>query len=78
MKKRAFTFVILASILWGTSGLFVYALSPLGFTSAQMTFARGSVSFLCYIFRGKSSTNLHLSGINSLYFAPDYLRRPLG
>ena len=47
MKKRAFLFVILASIFWGTSGLFVHALSPLGFTSAQMTFARGIVSFLC-------------------------------
>lgn len=46
MKTKAFIFIALAGILWGTSGLFVSYLAPLGFTSAQMTCAKGIVSFL--------------------------------
>ena len=47
MKTRAFIFIILTGILWGTSGLFVDALAPLGFSSLQMTAMRGVVAFLC-------------------------------
>ena len=47
MKKRAFIYVILAGILWGTSGIFVHYLSPYGFTTIQMTAARGAVCFVC-------------------------------
>ncbi len=42
--KRAFIYIILAGILWGTSGFFVKALSPYGFTAPQMSFFRATVS----------------------------------
>lgn len=45
--KRAFFLVIVACVLWGTSGVFVHYLSPYGFTPLQMTAVRGTVSFLC-------------------------------
>ena len=48
MKKKAFIFIILAGIFWGTSGLFVSALAPKGFTSLQMTATRGVVSLICF------------------------------
>lgn len=47
MKKTAIFYIVLAGVLWGTSGIFVHFLAPLGFTSLQMTTARGLVSFLC-------------------------------
>jgi len=49
MKKKAFAYIILAGILWGTSGLFVAALAPRGFTSMQMTAMRGCVSLICFL-----------------------------
>ena len=42
--KKAFLYIIIAGVLWGTSGLFVHFLSPLGFSSMQMTAMRGGVS----------------------------------
>ena len=45
--KKSFFYIILAGVLWGTSGIFVHYLAPHGFTSLQMTAVRGSVSFLC-------------------------------
>lgn len=47
MIKRAYFYIIAAGILWGTSGLFVAALSPYGFSSLQMTAMRGVVSAVC-------------------------------
>lgn len=47
MKKSGLIYIILASILWGTSGIFVDNLAPYGVTSLQMTFIRGLVSFAC-------------------------------
>lgn len=47
MKKVGLLYITLASILWGTSGIFVDRLSPYGITSLQMTFIRGLVSFAC-------------------------------
>ena len=44
--KKSFVYIILAGVLWGTSGVFVHYLSPYGFTALQMTAVRGSVSFL--------------------------------
>lgn len=44
MKKLALTYIILASVLWGTSGIFVHFLAPFGFSSLQMTFLRALVS----------------------------------
>ena len=45
MKKKAFIFIILAGIFWGTSALFVHTLALFGITSLQMTFIRSLVSF---------------------------------
>lgn len=47
MKKKAIIYIITAGILWGTSGLFVNALAPYGFSALQMTAMRGFVSFIC-------------------------------
>lgn len=47
--KKSFFYIILAGVLWGTSGIFVHYLAPHGFTSLQMTAVRGSVSFLCLV-----------------------------
>lgn len=47
MKKKAFLYIILAGVLWGTSGIFGYVLPNYGFTPLQITAVRGSVSFLC-------------------------------
>lgn len=44
MNKRAFFNIILAGLLWGTSGVFVHFLAPLGFSSVQMTTMRAVVS----------------------------------
>lgn len=49
MKKRAFLYIILAGICWGTSGVFVHFLAPYGFTSFQMTGVRASLSFICIL-----------------------------
>lgn len=46
MKKLAFIYIILAGVLWGTSGIFVHYLVPYGFTSLQMTFLRSTVSLI--------------------------------
>ena len=45
MKKMGLIYIVLASILWGTSGIFVKFLAPYGITSLQMTFIRGLVAF---------------------------------
>ena len=45
MKTKAFIYVIIAGIAWGTSGIFVNFLAPYGYTSLQMTALRGAV---CY------------------------------
>lgn len=49
MKKQAFIFIVLASVLWGTSGLFVNVLAPFGFSSLHMSAMRGGISFLCLL-----------------------------
>lgn len=46
MKKMSFIYIVLASVLWGTSGIFVHYLAPFGFTSLQMTCIRSVVAFL--------------------------------
>lgn len=47
MKKVGLLYITLASILWGTSGIFVDGLAPYGITSLQMTFVRGVIAFAC-------------------------------
>lgn len=46
MKKLALLQIILAGILWGTSGIFVRLLSPIGLSSQQLTFLRSTVAFI--------------------------------
>jgi len=46
MKKQAFMLIVIAGLLWGTSGIFVKFLSPYGFSSLQMTAVRGIISFI--------------------------------
>jgi len=44
MKTKAFIYIVIAGILWGTAGIFVHYLAPFGFSSLQMTAIRGSVA----------------------------------
>lgn len=43
-KRRAVILILIAGVLWGTSGIFVNFLSPIGFTSIQLTAVRATVS----------------------------------
>ncbi len=45
--KKGILYISLASVLWGTSGIFVHYLAPYGVTALQMTFIRALVAFLC-------------------------------
>lgn len=49
MKKSAFFYIALAGVLWGTSGLFSYWLTPFGFKPVQMTTMRGFVSMVLIV-----------------------------
>lgn len=46
MKKLSVLYIVAAGILWGTSGIFVFFLTPFGFTAVQMAAVRGLVSAL--------------------------------
>ena len=77
MKIKAFVYIILAGILWGTSGLFVNFIKPYGLTSLQMTAARGAISFLAMLIYAviysliKKKTGLFkFKPINFLFFVP--------
>lgn len=49
MKKKALLFIILAGILWGTSGLFVNLWSTIGLDPIQITSLRTMMSFPCFL-----------------------------
>lgn len=49
MKIKAFLYIAAACVLWGTSGIFVHYLAPLGYTSLNMTGIRASVAFICML-----------------------------
>ena len=49
MKTKAFLYIVIAGILWGTSGLFVNVMSPLGFSVTQIMSVRGTVSFFAML-----------------------------
>ena len=44
MKKRAVLYIVIAGILWGSSGIFFNLLRPYGFTPLHMTAMRGGVA----------------------------------
>lgn len=46
MKTKAFFYIVIAGVLWGTSGLFVNVMSPLGFSVSQIMSIRGTVSLI--------------------------------
>jgi len=46
MKTKALIYIVIAGVLWGTSGLFVNVMAPFGFSVSQIMSIRGSVSFL--------------------------------
>lgn len=50
MKNKSIFLICLAGILWGTSGLFVNFLAPMGFTTMQMVCMRGTVAAFCMAF----------------------------
>lgn len=47
MKKTSLIYIILAGVLWGTSGIFAKAMSSFGFAPPQMTLIRSVTTFLC-------------------------------
>ena len=50
MKKLAFFYIVLASVLWGTSVIFFNLLSPFGFSPVELTTLRASVASLIMVF----------------------------
>lgn len=46
MKTKAFFYIIIAGVLWGTSGLFVNVMAPYGFSVSQIMSIRGTVSLV--------------------------------
>lgn len=44
--KRSLIYIIIAGILWGSSGVFVHFIAPFGFSSLQMTAVRSFVAGL--------------------------------
>lgn len=39
--------IVISGVLWGTSGIFVHYIAPLGFSSLQMSAVRSTVSLIC-------------------------------
>ncbi len=79
MRKKSRIFVILAGILWGTTGIFVKLLSEYGFNSVSLTSFRGLIAFTCIAvfcllrdrsaFRIKKADRLLYAGIGLTQFA---------
>lgn len=49
MKTKAFIYIVLAGLLWGTSGIFVKFLTPYGFKATELSLIRGTISFLAML-----------------------------
>ena len=49
MKTRAIFYIVIAGVLWGTSGLFANTLRQYAYSPLHMTAIRGSVAFLCML-----------------------------
>lgn len=70
MKSKAFIYIAIAGVLWGTSGIFVNYLTPYGFSAPMMSLIRGTVSFLAMlIFALIKDRSLLRIGIVDLIFA---------
>ncbi len=44
VKRKAILYIVVAGVLWGTSGIFFNLLKPMGYTPIQMTAMRGVVA----------------------------------
>lgn len=58
MKTKAFIYIVVAGLLWGTSGIFAHYMVPYGFDPLQITAIRGTVSFVgvfLFVFFAKRS-----------------------
>ena len=83
MKKKAFILIIIAGIIWGTTGIFVKFLSRYGFSSLQMTAVRGLISFLAMtvyvlctarkLFKIRLSDSFFFIPIGTLLFSTAFL-----
>lgn len=49
MKSKAFLYIVIAGMLWGTSGIFVKFLTPYGFSAPMLSLIRGTVSFIAML-----------------------------
>lgn len=49
MKKKSLLFIVLAGVLWGTSGIFVNVWSKMGLPPLQITAIRTMLSFPCFL-----------------------------
>ncbi len=49
MKKKSLLFIVLAGVLWGTSGIFVNLWSSMGVPPLQITAIRTMLSFPCFL-----------------------------
>lgn len=70
MKLKAFIFIVIAGVLWGTSPLFVSYLSPRGFSSVELTSVRALITGIalgCLILFTKR-TKFRASPLNLLLF----------
>lgn len=71
VKKTAFLYIVIAGVLWGTSGLFIHFLEPFGFTPLQMTAMRGGVAaaaMAVYVLC-KDRSRFRVRGRDFLFFA---------
>lgn len=78
-KKFSLFYIITACALWGTSGIFVHFMAPLGFSSLHMTFIRAIVATIflglyilitdCAIFKTSFSDIILFSGCGATFFA---------
>ena len=70
MKTKAFLYIVIAGMLWGTSGIFVKFLTPYGFTAPELSLIRGTVSFFAMlIYALMLDRGMFKIGLKNLLFA---------
>ena len=70
MKTKAFLYIVIAGMLWGTSGIFVKFLTPYGFTAPELSLIRGTVSFISMLLYALIfDRDILCIGIKNLIFA---------
>ena len=70
MKTKAFLYIVIAGMLWGTSGIFVKFLTPYGFSAPQLSLIRGTVSFIAmFLYALILDRNIFKISLRSLIFS---------